>query len=68
MRFWNILIALCLILSAGLGLVVLAGGARGLLAPALQAELVVQDFPIPQGFGLDPERVAGLWRMSWVIV
>ncbi len=59
MRFWNILIALCLILSAGLGLVVLAGGARGLLAPALQAELVVQDFPIPQGFGLDPERVAG---------
>ena len=59
MRFWNILIALCLILSAGLGLVVLAGGARGILAPALQAELVVQDFPIPQGFGLDPERVAG---------
>ena len=59
MRFWNTLISLCLILSAGLGLVVLAGGARGLLAPALQAELVVQDFPIPQGFGLDPKRVAG---------
>ncbi len=59
MRFWNSLIALCLILSAGLGLVVLAGGARGLFAPALQAELVVQDFPIPQGFGLDPKRVAG---------
>lgn len=59
MRFWNILISLCLILSSGLGLVVLAGGARGLLAPALQAELIVQDFPIPQGFGLDPDRVAG---------
>ena len=59
MRFLNSLIALCLILSAGLGLVVLAGGARGLFAPALQAELVVQDFPIPQGFGLDPKRVAG---------
>ena len=59
MRFWNTFISLCLILSAGLGLVVLAGGARGLLAPALQAELVVQDFPIPKGFGLDPKRVAG---------
>lgn len=59
MRFWNSLISVCLIFSAGLGLVVLGGGARGLLAPALQAELVVQDFPIPQGFGLNPDKVAG---------
>ena len=34
MRFWNSLIALCLILSAGLGLVVPAGGALTSFAPA----------------------------------
>lgn len=59
MRIWHILTSLCLILAAGLGLLVLSGGARGLFAPDLQAELTVQDYPIPQGFGVDPDRVAG---------
>ena len=59
MRFWPVLLSLCLILSAGLGLSVLSGQARGLFAPALQAELTVQDFPVPNGFGVDPDRVAG---------
>jgi hypothetical protein len=59
MRFWPVLLSLCLILSAGLGLLVLSGQARGLFAPALEAELTVQDFPVPQDFGVNPERVAG---------
>lgn len=59
MRFWPVLLPSCLILSAGLGLLVLAGQAQRLFAPALQAELVVQDFPVPHDFGVDPERVAG---------
>jgi hypothetical protein len=58
MRFWQVLLSISLIGAAGLGLLVLAGGARGILAPPLQAELVVQDFPVPQGFGIDPDRVA----------
>lgn len=58
MRFWNLLLSLSLILAAGLGLMVLTGHARGLLASPLQAQLVVQDFPIPDGFGIDPDRVA----------
>lgn len=58
MRFWQVLLSISLIGAAGLGLLVLAGGARGILAPALQAELVVQDFPVPQGFGINPDRVA----------
>jgi hypothetical protein len=37
----------------------MAGGARDLLSPPLQAELAVQDFPVPPNMGVDPERVAG---------
>lgn len=59
MRFWNILISFGLVLAAGIGLIVLSGQGRALLAPPLQAELVVQDFRVPPGFGLDPARVAG---------
>lgn len=59
MRFWHILLSLVLTLVAGIGLLVLSGGGRGLLAPPLAAELVVQDFLVPSGFGLDAERVAG---------
>jgi hypothetical protein len=59
MRFWQTLISLGLTLAAGIGLFVLSGEGRTLLAPSLQAELVVQDFLVPPGFGLDPERVAG---------
>ena len=58
MRFWQTVVALGLILSAGLGLVVMSGGARGLFAPHLQAELVVQAFPLPPDMGVDPGRVA----------
>jgi hypothetical protein len=59
MRLWHLLLSACLVLAAGLGLFVLSGGARRLLAPPLQAELVVQDFPVPEGFGVDPDHVAG---------
>jgi len=59
MRFWHILFSLGLTLAAGMGLFVLSGKGRTLLAPSLQAELVVQNFLVPPGFGLDPDRVAG---------
>jgi hypothetical protein len=59
MRLWNLLLSACLVLAAGLGLLVLSGGARDLLAPPLEARLQVQDFPVPEGFGIDPDRVAG---------
>ena len=59
MRLWNFLLSVSLIATAGLGLLVLPGGARGLAAPPLEARLVVQDFPVPDGFGIDPDRVAG---------
>jgi hypothetical protein len=59
MRTWHILVALGLTLSSALGLVVMAGGARDLLSSPLQAELAVQDFPVPPEMGVDPDRVAG---------
>lgn len=59
MRVWQFLVSISLLFASGLGLLVMAGGARDLLAPGLQAELVVQDFPVPPGFGIDPDRVAG---------
>jgi hypothetical protein len=58
MRIWQFLVTLCLILSAGLGLLIMSGNARGLLAPSLQAELYVQDFPLPPDMGVDPTQVA----------
>ena len=58
MRIWQILLALALILSSALGLLVMAGGARGVLSPPLQADLAVQDFPMPPDMGVDPDRVA----------
>lgn len=58
MRLWNLLVSACLVVAAGLGLLVLAGGARGLTAAPLEARLVVQEFPVPEGFGIDPTRVA----------
>lgn len=58
MRFWQLFVAMGLILSSGLGLVIMSGNARGLLAPSLQAELVVQDFPLPPDMGVDPVEVA----------
>jgi hypothetical protein len=58
MRYWHFLVALGLILSSALGLLVMAGGARDFLSPALQAELAVQDFPVPPDMSVDPERVA----------
>jgi hypothetical protein len=58
MRSWHILLALALILSSALGLLAMAGGARDLLSPPLQAQLDVQDFPLPPDMGVDPDRVA----------
>lgn len=59
MGLWRLLISASLIVTSGLGLLVLSGGARDLMAPSLEARLVVQDYPIPDGFGVDPELVAG---------
>jgi hypothetical protein len=58
MRFWQVFVAFGLILLSGLGLLVMSGNARGLFAPPLQAELVVQDYPLPPNMGVDPARVA----------
>lgn len=58
MRIWYIIVILGLIMSSALGLLVMAGGARDFPSPPLQAELVVQDFPLPPDMGVDPERVA----------
>jgi hypothetical protein len=58
MRFWQVVIASGLILSSSLGLLIMSGNARGLFAPSLQAELVVQDFPLPPDMGVDPGVVA----------
>lgn len=58
MRSWQILLALALIISSGLGLLVMAGGARDIFSPPLQAELAVQDFPVPPDLGVDADRVA----------
>ena len=58
MRFWNILLSVCIISAAGLSLFVLSGSAKSLGASALEARLVVQDFPVPNGFGIEPYRVA----------
>lgn len=58
MRFWQSLVGSGLILSSGLGLLIMSGHARGLLAPDLRADLVVQDFPLPPDMGVDPGRVA----------
>ena len=58
MRTWQILLALALIVSSGLGLLVMAGGGREILSPPLQAELTVQDFPMPPDMAVDPEKVA----------
>lgn len=58
MRLWNFLLSVSLMATAGLSLLVLSGGARSLIAPPLEARLVVQDFPVPNDFGIDPNRVA----------
>lgn len=59
MRTWHILLSLGLIAASSLGILVMAGGARDLFAPPLQAELMVQDFPLPPDMGVDPDKVAG---------
>ena len=58
MRTWHILVALGLISSSALGLLVMAGEARGLLTSPLHAELTVQEFPMPPDMGVDANRVA----------
>lgn len=58
MRIWQGLVTLSLIMTAGLGLLVMSGHARDLLSANLQAELHVQDFPLPPDMGVDASRVA----------
>lgn len=58
MRFWQFLVASGLILTSGLGLLIMSGNGRALMAPPLQAELRVQDFPLPPDMGVDPTEVA----------
>ena len=58
MRLWQSLLALVLILSGGLGLLLMSGHARDLMAPDLRAELRVNDFPLPPDMGVDPTHVA----------
>lgn len=59
MRVWHILVSLVLILSSGLGILVMAGEVRNLPWPPLRAELTVQEFPLPPDMGVDNGRVAG---------
>ena len=47
-----------LTLAAGAGLLAMAGGARGVVGADLRAEVHVTDYPLPTGFGIDPELVA----------
>jgi hypothetical protein len=58
MRPWNILLSLTLIMAASLGLLVLSGGAKRIFSEPLEARLVVQEYPIPTGFGIEPSRIA----------
>lgn len=58
MRIWQGILTVTLILTAGLGLLIMSGHGRDLMSPALQAELHVQDFPLPPDMGVDPNRVA----------
>jgi hypothetical protein len=58
MRFWHNFVASGLILSSGLGLLVMSGNARSLGAPGLLANLAVRNFPLPPDMGVDPARVA----------
>lgn len=58
MRIWQAILAALLILSSGLGLLIMSGNARDLFAPQLQAALHVQEFPMPPDMGVDPTRVA----------
>ncbi len=58
MRVWHILVSLGLVLSSALGLLVMSGDARDLLAPPLRAELNLQEFPLPPDMGVNPTRVA----------
>ena len=46
-----------LILSV-VGLLAMTGGLRNLASPGLSAELHLARFPLPQGFGLEPQEVA----------
>ena len=58
MRLWSLLLSVSLMVTSGLGLLVLSGSAISLIAPPLEARLVVQNFPMPNDFGIDPDRVA----------
>lgn len=58
-RGLTLVVSAVLAVVSGLGLLALGGGARGLGAPDLTATVQVTPFPLPAGFGVDPETVAG---------
>ena len=58
-RFWGFAVSLLLVLAAAAGLAALSGGAGGMFAPALRADLRLAAYPLPTGFGIDVEEVAG---------
>lgn len=49
-----VLLAAC----SALALAALSGWGRNLLAPRLSAQVVLSDFPLPQGFGVEPQMVS----------
>ena len=57
-RWWGIAVSATLTLAAGAGLLAMTGGARGVLGADLRAEVHVTDYPLPTGFGIEPELVA----------
>lgn len=52
-------VAVSPVLAAAAGLAALTGGAGGLFAPALRADLRLGPYPLPTGFGIDSGAVAG---------
>jgi hypothetical protein len=55
---WTVAIALLLAAVCAYGLAAIGGGARNLLAPALTADVEIAPFPLPTGFGIDPDLVS----------
>jgi len=55
---WSAVFALLLTLVCVLGLVAIGGKARGLLAPALSADMELAAFPLPAGMSLDADAIS----------
>jgi hypothetical protein len=55
---WTAVFALVLALACALGIAALGGKARGLLAPALTADVALAAFPLPNGMRLDADAIS----------